>query len=116
MLAVIELCAVEAMNNAIEHGHSHHPETPVEVEVEFESEVLTIRVRDHGRGMPAEILRRAPRDVSWSTLHTLPERGLGLVILRRAMDEVSYSATERGNTLTMRKRIVPQAMKRVSAR
>lgn len=115
MLAVIELCAVEALNNAIEHAHASVPDTPVEVDVELEDGELTIRVRDHGHGMPAELLRHAPRDVTWKNLHLLPERGPGLVILRRAMDEVTYGSSGDGNTLTMRKRIEPSLLRRSAA-
>lgn len=105
MLAVIELCTVEALNNAIEHGHATTPEIPVEVDVDVEGGELVVEVRDRGLGLPAHVLRAAPRDVTWETLHTLPERGLGLVILRRAMDEVSYHVGAEWNSLVLRKHV-----------
>src|SRR5690242_20035449 len=44
----VELCVVEAVNNAIEHAYREQPGHPVEVDVEFESECLRIMVRDRG--------------------------------------------------------------------
>jgi serine/threonine-protein kinase RsbW len=99
----VELCVVEAVNNAIEHAYREQPGQPVEVDVEFESELLRIMVRDRGETMDwAAICARAERS---DPEDMLSEGGRGIFIMRSLMDTVTYRSAGGWNTLTLVKRL-----------
>lgn len=101
----IELCVVEAVNNAIEHAYGE-PGYPVEIDVSLAVDTLDIAVRDRGRSMD---WTRACAEADAYAADTLNEGGRGLFIVRALMDRVSYGLVAGWNELAMRKRLVPRA-------
>lgn len=102
----VEICLVEAVNNAIEHAYGGRPGSRVEVAVELVGDELSIEIRDTGLALPRGLLDEA-QSVE-HPLHdpdALPERGMGLAILKEAMDEVSYASAGGVNTLTLCRRV-----------
>jgi serine/threonine-protein kinase RsbW len=99
----LELCVVEAVNNAIKHAY--HSEAGHSVEVEFLRcrDRLTFRVCDNGESMIPEKVR--PFSFDPAKLETLPERGMGVFIVNTFMDEVRYETVNRRNILTMVKHL-----------
>lgn len=94
----IELCVVEAMNNAIEHAYAGEPGHLVEVGLAFAPPTaVRIEVRDRGRTMDwATVRARADAYVP-----DLAERGRGVVIIRSLMQDVSYGTVRDCNVLSM---------------
>ena len=86
----MELCAVEAVTNAIKHAYRGAGGHEVSVEVSFTRERLDLDVRDQGMSMPAAQalkLRSGSQvfDFDPSDLEAIPEGGMGLEIIRREM-------------------------------
>lgn len=97
----LELCVVEAVNNAIKHAYHFEAEHSVEVELLRFRDRLTFRVCDRGESMkPAKV---APFCFDPLKVETLPEGGMGVFILSALMDEVSYETVNGRNILTMTK-------------
>jgi serine/threonine-protein kinase RsbW len=105
----IELCVVEAVNNAIRHAYQDAPGHEVEVRVDLDAAATVIEVRDGGRAMPAGALATAaapcPPALDAADVAALPEGGFGLSILRRLMDEIRYETRAGVNVLTLVRRL-----------
>ncbi len=100
--ASVELCVVEAVNNAIEHAYGEVGH-PVEVEVVLAAGTLRIVVRDRGHRMD---WARACAAADGYAADALGEGGRGLFIMRSLMDEVSYRTAGGWNELAMDKRLL----------
>jgi len=74
---VVEFCAVEAMENTIEHAYGGEPGHAVELVVSLDGASFTLEVIDRGA------------------------LGSGLVIPPSLMDAVSYASADGVNTLTL---------------
>jgi serine/threonine-protein kinase RsbW len=97
----VEVCVVEAVNNAIKHAYGGNPEKEVEIYLELTPAALTVRVVDTGSPMPAKMFR--PRQPQIRAGVDPPASGRGLFIIHSLMDQVSY-ATEGGrNVLSLTK-------------
>ncbi len=104
----IELCVDEACTNALEHAYppgsnvaEHHKE--LVIEILFENGELTIRVVDHGCGMPT-----TESAVTSLEEYAAPDRaryrGLGMYLIRKFMDRVHIkSEPGKGTTVEMTK-------------
>jgi len=109
--AEVELCVVEAVNNAIEHAYRGEAGHVVEVSIAADAARLVIEVSDRGEPMPAGRLEAAraalalPEDPEPPSLESLVDGGRGLAILLGAMDEVRYERAGGRNVLTMVRRI-----------
>lgn len=98
----VELCVVEAVNNAIEHAYGGSPGHAVEIELTLDRAVLCIVVRDRGRSMDwAAACARADAYAA----DQLAEGGRGLFIMRSLMDALSYHSAGGCNALRMVKRL-----------
>lgn len=98
----VELCVVEAVNNAVLHAYRDQPGHAVEIDVEVGPAALRITVRDRGDAMDwAAACARADA----YALDTVVESGRGLFIMRSLMDELSYRHAEGWNVLTMVKQL-----------
>jgi len=100
----IELCVVEAVQNAICHAYGGDGGREVEVTIAEGPGRIEFRVSDTGKPMAAwpeeTCLEFDPQDV-----RRLPERGRGLCLIRTIMDEVRYGSRGGCNTLTMVRRM-----------
>jgi anti-sigma regulatory factor (Ser/Thr protein kinase) len=79
----------EACANAVAHAHPALTDSSFEVVAEVEDGEIEIAVRDTGRWRP-------PGDNA---------RGRGLSVMRELMDEVEVEPSERGTTVTLRRRL-----------
>ena len=105
----VELCVVEAVNNAIEHVYEREKGKLVEVTFSLHQSKMTIDICDTGKSMDEKWLRRdnAFPDFDAHDLSSLPEGGWGLSIMHQVMDEVTYRTSNGKNVLTLTKRFTP---------
>ena len=101
----VELCVVEAVNNAIEHAYERAQGKLVEVTFSLYQHKITINICDTGKVMDEKWLMRdnALPDFDADDLPSLPEGGWGLAIIQQVMDEVTYSTSNGKNVLTLTK-------------
>jgi serine/threonine-protein kinase RsbW len=88
----MELCVVEAINNAIEHAYSSRPGHDVELTVRLDPNQIRFQVCDKGKSLTALRLQTPEIDAT---------HGRGLYIIHTLMDEVTYHTSQGTNTLTM---------------
>ena len=98
----VELCVVEAVNNAIEHAYGEQPGYVVEVEAVLAATTLRIAVRDRGRSMD---WAAACALADARAAEHLAEGGRGVFIMRSLMDGLSYHSADGWNVLTMVKQL-----------
>jgi serine/threonine-protein kinase RsbW len=102
----IELCAVEAVTNAIRHAYGNQEGHDVTISLSIENDRLGIEIADTGTAMPAsaqEQLRQGSDVLDFDPENhaDLPEGGMGLQIMREVMDQVTYKKEEHGNTVQL---------------
>ena len=101
-VAKIELAAVEAVNNALEHAYRNQPGRLVVVEFHLAADRVSLLVREGGEAMDPRKLAAEefaePEPASPETWHA---RGRGLAIIKSCMDSVEYQAQDGVNTLAM---------------
>lgn len=99
-ISAVEVCAVEAVTNAIMHAYLGAPGNEVSIEAVSSPGRLDLYVRDHGQTMPVEHATKLTEgsrvlDFDPIVLSSLPECGMGLQIIHQLMNEAVYS-TENG--------------------
>jgi serine/threonine-protein kinase RsbW len=102
VLYQLQLAVDEACANVIQHAYKGLEPGDIEVSCSFDDQRLVIRVRDWGRSFVPEDVPEPDVDAP------LEERslgGLGLFLIRQCMDQVEFSFDEKGNELTMTKRL-----------
>jgi anti-sigma regulatory factor (Ser/Thr protein kinase) len=99
----IQLAADEASSNIIEHAYAGVTGGTLEIDLSISPKELKIVMRDHGKSFdPSSV----PEPNVKADLSERKIGGLGMYLMRKLMDEVSYeSSLEKGNTLTMIKRL-----------
>ncbi len=103
----IELCMVEAINNAIEHAYQERSGHQVWVTLELTVGALALTVADRGVAMPPEVLERirasvaAREEQADSAMSELAEGGYGLSLILQLMEDVSYRSERGENRLAM---------------
>ena len=102
-LSDVRTAVSEAVTNAIIHGYGN-ADGQVFMELEAEDDMLTVTVRDTGRGIEDIELARRP----FYTSKPGEERsGMGFAVMEAFMDSVEVeSAPGRGTTVIMRKRFL----------
>ena len=95
----LNLVLTEATTNAIKHcnykGSKGEWET-VRITINIQEDELIIRVYDHGQGFDLE-------SVPIPDFENPKEGGMGIYFIRTLMDSVTYTKTEEGNVLEIRK-------------
>lgn len=101
-LSDVRTAVSEAVTNAIVHGYGR-PDGKVYLDLESENGMLTVTVRDEGRGIEDVALAMTP----FYTSKPDEERtGMGFAVMQAFMDDVSVeSEPGRGTAVTLRKRI-----------
>jgi len=91
----LELCAVEAINNAIIHAYKNKPGKLVNINCSVENSLVTIKVSDRGKIMNHPI----PKHL------TAPENdsGRGWFIMQQWTDFVEYQSLNGINTVILKK-------------
>ena len=94
----MEVCVVEAVNNAIAHAYRHENGFHVETAVTLHHDRIAFEISDSGKA----IKDFAPRTLEFDPeeIGSIPENGMGLFIIETLMDEVSYRSEEGRNTLS----------------
>jgi len=104
----IELCAVEAVTNAIRHAYSLEAGKEVTVLFRFDRDRIDLEIQDHGNPMSMQTRERLMNgsrvlDFDPADIQSLPESGMGLQIIHEIMDEVAYTSDGTGNRLCLTK-------------
>ena len=102
----VELCAVEAVTNAIRHAYGNRTGNEVSVTVVVREKRLEVEVADTGLAMLAAQVSRLSLgsnvfDFDPNDRSSLPEGGMGLQIMREVMDEISYTTEDQVNRLRL---------------
>ncbi|GFO69143.1 hypothetical protein GMLC_27220 [Geomonas limicola] len=94
----MEVCVVEAVNNAITHAYRRQDGFKVETAITLHPDRIAFEVSDFG----TSIIDFAPRTLEFDPedIGSLPENGMGLFIIETIMDEVSYRTEDGRNTLS----------------
>jgi len=102
----MEVCVVEAVNNAIAHAYRHRSGFRVETTITLHPDRISFEISDFGTA----ILEFGPRTLEFDPeeIGSLPESGMGLYIIETIMDEVNYRSENGRNTLSFC-RYFPQA-------
>lgn len=88
----------EAVNNSITHGNKRNPAHKVYVMCTTQKGVLTVKVRDEGKGFDP---RSLPDPLQPENL--LRESGRGVFLMKQMMESVNYN--EKGTEVTMTMRL-----------
>jgi serine/threonine-protein kinase RsbW len=98
----IKIALVEALTNAMEHGHGFNPALRVKVEARIDERMGEIRINDSGKGFNHKEL---PDPTAPENLYK--PRGRGIYMMFRLMDEVHFS--RKGNSVRLIKYRRPSA-------
>jgi serine/threonine-protein kinase RsbW len=99
----IEICVVEAVNNAVIHAYDREEGHEIEVVFSFYHNRIVIEIKDNGKKnkeFKSPTLEFDPCD-----RQSLPVGGMGLFIINKVMNKVSYASDGGTNTLTLIKYI-----------
>jgi serine/threonine-protein kinase RsbW len=99
----IELCVVEALNNAIKHSHNHESGNDIILNIILDTEMISFMLSF--AGAPIQIDDISAPDYDTNDIQSLPEKGMGLIILNNFMDKVVYQVVGGKNFVTMHKKI-----------
>jgi serine/threonine-protein kinase RsbW len=92
----MEVCVVEAVNNAITHAYQRDKGFRVDAYITLHHDRISFDIVDSGKPMSdykPRTLEYDPKEIS-----SIPENGMGLFIIETLMDEVSYRI-ERGKNI-----------------
>ncbi|WP_246014581.1 ATP-binding protein [Geomonas oryzae] len=94
----MEVCVVEALNNAITHAYRRQEGYRVDTAITLHHDRISFEVSDEGTA----IEDFAPRSLEFDpeVIGSIPENGMGLFIIETLMDEVSYRSHNGRNTLS----------------
>ena len=86
----MEVCVVEAVNNAIVHAYRRQLGFQVEAEITLHQDRISFEISDFGTAI---------QEFDPEELASIPESGMGLFIIETIMDEVSFRSENGRNTL-----------------
>lgn len=101
-LSQIEICVAEALTNVVKHAYGSE-KGQIETRMAVSEGSVILEIVDHGKSIPTGVLEDTPSTMQFDPdlRSELPEGGMGLVLLKQVMDEVSYEAGEKSNTLRL---------------
>lgn len=92
---VIEIALFRVLQESLTNVHRHSRAKSAEISVDLDAEQVTIEIRDHGRGMPPNIIRQIEAETS--------KLGVGLAGMRERIHELGgkfvVSSNDRGTTV-----------------
>jgi len=94
----MEVCVVEAVNNAITHAYRRDKGFRVDVYITLHHDRISFDVVDSGKAMTDY----KPRNLEYDPeeISSIPESGMGLFIIETLMDEVGYRTEHGKNVLS----------------
>jgi len=91
----IEIALFRVVQESLTNVHRHSRAKSAEISVDVDAEQVTIEVRDHGRGMPPDVIRQIEAETS--------KLGVGLAGMRERIHELGgrfvVSSSDRGTTI-----------------
>lgn len=93
----VQMATDEACSNIIEHAYRGQA-GEINIQVDWDGKALSITIQDTGRSFEMEKVSKPDIDAPLSKRKI---GGLGVYLIHQLMDEVKYSSSERGNTLTL---------------
>ena len=91
----LSISVTEVVGNAIVHGNKKNPDKSVTVIFDINADRISVTVRDQGEGFDPDGLSD-PLDPK----NLLKESGRGIFIMRSLMDDVAFSFSGEGTTVT----------------
>jgi len=92
---VIEIALFRVLQESLTNVHRHSRAKSAQISVDLDAEQVTIEIRDHGRGMPPDIIRQIEAETS--------KLGVGLAGMRERIHELGgrfvVSSNDRGTTV-----------------
>ncbi|MEM7426039.1 MAG: ATP-binding protein [Pseudomonadota bacterium] len=101
----IELCVAEALTNVVKHAYDRRETETVRVSCALGPGKVVVEIRDNGRELPAEVLKRGALEPMTQVTGELPESGFGWHLILDQMDVVEYSREDGRNRLTLIKHL-----------
>lgn len=91
----LSIAVTEAVGNAILHGNKKIPGKKVNIVFKIDKSRITVSVKDEGKGFNPDLISN-PLDPG----NLLKESGRGIFILKTLMDDVSFSFSPEGTTIS----------------
>jgi serine/threonine-protein kinase RsbW len=113
---LVEVCAVEAVNNVIEHAYRSEPDHELSLAVTIAPDRLILEVFDRGQPADPAVIHadhRQALEIHADHLSQVAETGRGLAIMQVVMDSLEYTTGGGGNCLRLTKRL--QGTRRLAA-
>lgn len=96
----------EAVTNSIIHGYYQMEQGRICVECQIERDMLTVCIKDNGRGIPD--IKKAMEPM-YTTRPELERSGLGFAFMQTFMDDVSVESTPgKGTIVKMTKKLTKE--------
>lgn len=105
---MVEVSAVEAVTNSIQHAYANEPGHDVQIVFSLDAGGITIKICDRGIPLDPQILEQkkvSSLEVNPDDIEGIPEGGRGLAIINEVMDRVAYTSDQGKNCMIMEKRI-----------
>jgi DNA-binding response OmpR family regulator len=90
----IKLALVEAITNAMEHGHKWDESKMVDITIDIDYDQLKVTIQDCGPGFDVNAVSNPTEQE-----HLFSERGRGIFLMQAIMDDVRFN--EIGNRITL---------------
>jgi serine/threonine-protein kinase RsbW len=101
----VQLACDEACTNVIEHSYGAENVGDITVSCQVQSSGFTVTIRDHGRPFDPNDIAEPQVPTNNNDMDRLKVGGLGIHFMRKLMDEVRFTFDQKGNTLTLIKRL-----------
>ena len=104
----VEICAVEAVTNAIRHAYHNKTGNEVSITLAVRDDQLAVEIVHTGLAMPPDARDRLTNGSNVfgfdpQNVDSVPEGGMGLQIIHDVMDQVSYRTENQVHTLQLLK-------------
>lgn len=101
MIARVEQCIAEVLNNIAEHAYRGRPPGPVKLKVIRRPGALLVEVSDQGAPLPLGLLAETTPCRLDVSLPDLPEGGFGWHLIHRQADRIRHFRNGRENRLQL---------------
>lgn len=109
IIAQMELCIVEIVNNVFEHAYANIEGPSFEICSHLDDKQLTIEICDYGTAMPNQILEDLPTtdfvEPVANDSSTWLQSNRGLKIVQQLADSLEYTSNKKCNTFKLVKGI-----------
>ncbi len=103
--ADINLALSELLTNIVRHAYDSCEDGQILLKARFADPFLEILLVDHGKKLPASVLKKSSIEFDQDDLLRLPEGGFGWPIVHATIPEINYQRVDGCNRLLLRKNI-----------